>query len=245
MTMASFRIAGGVVRPTWGFGLFIVLGVIFLLGLGSWQLQRMAWKHALIAKIEARMVGEPVELPDKMTADEALDYTRVKITGVFHHDKELHLAARDIRFSTYGAQILTPLELADHRFILVSRGWVPKENVSSETRKAGQIAGQVTVTGIVRLPKGRGWMAADNAPQKNVWLWVDLPAMAQAVGLSSFAPILIEADATPNVGGLPVGGQTRVNFMDNHFVYAITWFSLALALLVIGMMKSWQKDEQK
>lgn len=239
--------AGGVLRPRLGFSLFVLFGTVFLLGLGGWQLQRMGWKHDLIAKINERMAVEPVPLPLVPEEPTAFDYRRVTVRGTFRHDKEMFLAARDVRYSVYGAQILTPLETPDGQFILVSRGWVPNDKKQAVTRAVGQPTGAVTVTGIARVPHARGWMMPDNSPDRNFWLWVDLAAMAQFAGVPQFAPLLVEADDTPNIGGYPVGGQTRVSFPDNHGIYAITWFALALALLVIGVVKAWepkQKDNQ-
>ena len=142
-------------------------------------------------------------------------------------------------------QILTPLETADGQFVLVSRGWVPNEKKVAAMRAAGQPTGAVTVTGIARLPHVRGWLMPDNSPDRNFWLWVDLSAMAKFAAVPGFAPLLVEADNTPNIGGFPVGGQTRVSFPDNHGVYAITWFALALALLVIGVVKAWEPKQKE
>ncbi len=234
------RCPGGVLRPQPGFSIFVLLGTLFLLGLGGWQLQRMAWKHDLITKITERMAAEPVLLPLAPEDPPALDYRRVTVSGTYHHDKEMFLAARDARYSVYGAQILTPLETADGQFVLVSRGWVPNEKKVAATRAAGQPTGAVTVTGIARVPKARGWLMPDNSPDRNFWLWLDMLAMAKRAAVPGFAPLLVEADDTPNIGGYPVGGQTRISFPDNHGVYAITWFALAFALLVIGVVKAWE-----
>lgn len=236
---------GGVLRPRLGFSLFVLFGTLLLLGLGGWQLQRMAWKHELIAKINERMAAEATPLPLAPDAPEAFDYRRVTVSGTFRHDKEMLLAARDVRYSVYGTQVLTPLETADGQFVLVSRGWVPNEKKAAQARAAGQPTGSVTVTGIARVPHARGWLMPDNSPDRNFWLWIDLPGMAKFAGVPRFAPLLVEADDTPNIGGYPVGGQTRVSFPDNHGVYAITWFALALALLVIGAVKAWEPKQKE
>jgi len=241
--MKSYTIAGGLFTPRRGPTLFTIGGIILLLMLGSWQIQRMAWKQNLVAKIHERMAAAPTDLPTMIPDPAALDYTRVQVTGTFHHDKEFYLAARDVKYSVYGLQILTPLETADHHFVLVSRGWVPSEKKNPETRTAAQVSSTVTITGIARLPKGRGWLVPDNSPAQNFWLWVDLPAMAATAGIQEFSPLLIEADDTANAGGFPVGGQTRVSFPDNHFVYAITWFCLAIALAVIYFLAHWQREK--
>lgn len=241
--MKDIHIAGGTLRLRWGFTLFVICGVLFLLGLGGWQLQRGAWKHALVANIENRMAAAAQDFPTQINDPAALDYVRVRVTGILHHDKELHLAARDVRHSLYGYQILTPLETPEQGWVLVNRGWVPAEKKTTDKRADGQIMGSVTITGVARLPKSRGWMMPDNSPTKNVWLWFDLAGMAQSAGVPALAPLVVEADATPNPGGWPRGGQTRVSFPDNHLTYAITWFALALALLVIGCLAQWRRTQ--
>lgn len=238
----SVRCCGGRLQPELGFSLFALCGVLLLLGLGFWQIERQAWKHDLMARINDRMAAPAVDFPAAATESPAWDYRQVKATGVFDYTKELHLAARDVRHSAYGYQILVPLRLEDGRWLLVSRGWVPQEKKAAASRAEGQVAGTVTVTGIARLPQGRRWMAPENNPERNVWLWLDMVAMAKAAGVEQFAPLYLEADATSNPGGWPRGGQTRVRFTDNHFIYAITWFSLALALIMVWGVKSWQRE---
>ena len=238
----SYRICGGVFTPRLGPGLFTLFGVMLLLAMGCWQLERRAGKHELIAKITARMHGEPVALPSECADPAALEYQRVRVTGTFRHDKEIYLAARDVKYSVFGHHVLTPLETPEHRFVLVDRGYVPSERKSPAMRAAAQTEGSVTVTGVARVPKGRGWMTPDNDVARNFWLWVDLQAMADFAGVPAFLPVMVDADATPNPGGYPVGGQTRVTFTDNHMVYAITWFFLALALGVIFVLAHWRRD---
>lgn len=240
--LRQYRICGGVFMPRLGPTLFTVGGIVFFLVLGFWQLERMAWKHDLIAKITARMQGDPVALPSDFAAPAAFEYVRVWVTGTFRHDKEMHLAARDVKYSVYGYHVLTPLETPEHQFVLIDRGYVPPERKTSDTRAAGQVVGPVTVTGVARVPKPRGWMVPDNDIVRNFWLWIDLPAMAVFAGVPAFLPVTVDADAVPNPGGYPVGGQTRVAFPDNHFVYAITWFCLALALGVIYVLAHWRRD---
>lgn len=238
----SLRCCGGTLQPELGFSLFAFFGVLLLLCLGLWQVERQAWKRDLVERITAQMAAKAQDLPATLTDPQSWDYRRVSVTGVFDFTKELHLAARDVRHSTYGYQILVPMRMVDGRWLLVSRGWVPQEKKAIATRTEGQVAGTVTVMGVARLPQARRWLAPENASERNVWLWIDLQAMAQAAGIDAFAPLILEADDTPNPGGWPRGGQTRVQFRDNHFIYAITWFSLALALIAVWGVKSWKRE---
>lgn len=241
----QYRLCGGIFTPRVGPALFTFVGVIVLFAMGFWQLERMAWKHALIAKISARMHGAPVALPPDFADPAAFDYMRVWVTGTFRHDKEIYQAARDVRYSVFGYHVLTPLETPEHQFVLVDRGYVPPEKKLPPTRAAAQATETVTVTGVARVPKGRGWLMPDNDPGHNFWLWVDLPQMAIFAGIPAFLPVTVDADATPNPGGYPLGGQTRVAFPDNHFVYAITWFCLAFALAAIFVIAHWKREENQ
>jgi len=105
-------------------------------------------------------------------------------------------------------------------------------------RDVGQIAGTVRIQGLLRLPpSGKpAWFLPDNRPDLNYWFWVDLPAMSAADGLDRVAPFYIDADETPNPSGWPKGGVTRLVLPNDHLQYAITWFSLAVALIVIYVL---------
>ena len=130
--------------------------------------------------------------------------------------------------------------------ILVNRGWVPYERRDPATRAAGQVAGPVVVEGILRRePRGgaSSWFVPDNSPERNQWFWFDLPAMARAAGVPAFAPFYVEAAAAPNPGGLPIGGQTIVELPSNHLEYAITWYSLAIALAFIYVLWHRQRGQ--
>ena len=108
-----------------------------LIGLGSWQLQRLEWKNALTADIRGRGAAAPVNLPLDLS-DPALEYTPVRLQGRFLHEKELYVSARP-QAGKVGSNIVTPLRLDDGRAVLVSRGWVPPTSKNPATRAAGQL----------------------------------------------------------------------------------------------------------
>ena len=128
--------------------------------------------------------------------------------------------------------MLTPLREPGGRVVFVNRGFIPAELKDPAKRRAGQIAGTVRVQGLLRLPPAEkpAWFLPDNRADLNYWFWVDLPAMAAADKLDRVAPFYIDADATPNPGGWPKGGVTRLTLPNDHLQYAITWFSLAVAV---------------
>jgi surfeit locus 1 family protein len=171
--------------------------------------------------------------------DEALgmEFRRVIDAGVFLNNKEIYLGATS-EAGRQGYQVLTPLLEPGGRAVFVNRGFIPAELKDPANRVAGQIAGTVRVQGLLRLPpvETPAWFLPDNRPDLNYWFWVDLPAMSAADKLDRVAPFYIDADATPNPGGWPKGGVTRLALPNDHLQYAITWFSLAIALIVIYVL---------
>jgi surfeit locus 1 family protein len=211
--------------------LFTIFGLILLLGLGTWQVQRLHWKEGLIAAREAAMTGTPVPLPATLGAARALIYHRVSAQGRFLNARELYLHAIAAD-GTAGYHIVTPFALADGKIVLVDRGFVPEDFKSPARRAAANTTGERTVTGILRLPDGHGWFVPANEPARNEWFFIDLPAMAAAAKVGAVLPFYIAADATPNPGGYPQGGQTQIDLPNHHLQYAITWYALAATLLV-------------
>lgn len=209
------------------------IGLLLLLGLGTWQLERLQWKEGLIAQRQAALHAAPVALPSSLEAARALEFHPVRAEGEFLNAHELYLNAQSLRGDP-GFHVITPLRLADGSTLLVDRGFVPTDRQAPATRQAGEPQGHVSVTGLLRLsPASRGWFTPDNEPQRNSWFSIDLPAMAKVAGVPRILPFYIDADATPNPGGWPEGGQTITDLPNNHLQYAITWYALALALIVI------------
>ncbi|MBV9078696.1 MAG: SURF1 family protein [Methylobacteriaceae bacterium] len=216
----------------------VFLGV--LLSLGIWQLERKVWKEGLIAAIDARAHQAPAAIMPETSwsswsgADE--EYRRVRVAGTFLHDGEVRvygLAEERRGEPLQGFYVLTPLKLADGAIVFVNRGFVPTEIADPAKRPAGQVAGPVEVVGLVRAPVGKHLFVPDNEPAKDRWYTRDIPQMAAARGLTRVAPFYIDADASPNPGNWPRGGQTQLTVPNNHLGYAITWFSLAAALVAI------------
>lgn len=205
--------------------------VAVMLGLGTWQVQRLQWKTALIAEREARLNADPVPLPADLDDPDAYNFRPVTVTGRFLHAQELYLAGRNKgRRPGYG--IVTPLERPDGRVVLIDRGWVPLDLKDPATRAAGQVEGTVTITGIARLPQSAGWLMPDHEASENFWFTIDLEAMGAFIGRDP-APVYVQAFAPANPGGYPVGERARVDLPNDHLQYAITWYSLAVILLVI------------
>lgn len=209
-----------------------------LLGLGFWQLERLEWKNNLVADMQARMTAPAMPLPNSFAEAESLRFSRVKLSGRFLHDRELYRRAQPLK-NTRGAFVITPLRLEDGREILVNRGWVPLEKLDPATRPETLVKGQVAFDAIVREGgwDGASWLRPANDPAGNVWLWMDLARMARAARLDNpITAIYVDTVKNATPGRYPIGGQTRVNLRNDHLNYALTWFGLALVLVVIYVL---------
>jgi len=214
-------------------GLTVACALLFALlcGLGIWQLERLQWKLALIARVNSHMTAPPVPLDRLLVmGPNESQYRRVTLNGRFDHGKEAYVFTTD----TQGApvyHVLTPLRTDDGKVLMVDRGAVPKEKLDPGSRLAGNVEGETRVTGVWREPDPPGFFTPPPDLAKRIWYARDVRAIAATDHLTLAAPVVIEADTTPNSGGLPRGGQTVVSFRNQHLSYAVTWFGLAAVLL--------------
>lgn len=213
-------------------------GVAALCALGVWQVERLAWKLDLVRRIDAHLQAPPVEAPDgaqwaSRGADEYV-YRHVRVSGVYLYDDETQVQA--VTRLGAGCWVLTPLRTASGRVVLVNRGFVPAGRCGPPMRAGGRVPGTTVVSGLLRQSEPRGAFLRSNDPGAGRWYSRDVAAIAAARGLGDVAPYFIDADADASAPaeGAPVGGLTVVKLPNNHLVYAITWFSLALVLAVAG-----------
>lgn len=244
MTGRTDTLRRGLLAP----GLATLLALTILVALGSWQLQRLAWKTDLTQRIEQRAAAEPGSIVPEARWPEwdadADEFRRVRVSGTFLHDGEalVHGLRPDGQGPVQqGYYVFTPLRLEDGATVIVNRGFVPTELKDPTRRAQGQVAGTTSVTGLVRAPERRSAFVPANDAGKGVWFVRDSVEMAQARELSRAAPFYIEADETPNPGGWPRGGRAGINLRNNHLQYALTWFGLALTLAGVFAAFAWQR----
>lgn len=215
------------------------LAMALLLGLGLWQLRRLDQKLALITRIDARIHRPAADITSAKDWPQAdlpeWEYRPVRLHGNFLNDKHVLVFEPAAKIAgelvERGFLVLTPLKLADGSIIVVNRGFVSDAKADVVTRPEGQIAGEITVTGPLRLPQLRNSFTPADDPAKDLWYSADPQAIAKAKGLDHAAPFFVDADSTPNPGGWPKGGTTEINIPNRHLEYAVTWFGLALTLL--------------
>lgn len=211
------------------------------LALGQWQLERRAWKLALIAIVEDRIHREPVAAPgpdrwaDVDTADDG--YRPVRLEGRWLAGRDTFVQATTGLGS--GFWLLTPLEARDGSRTLVNRGFVSRR-VAPAPAEA-----DVVVTGLLRISEPGGGFPRRNDPQADRWYSRDVAAIASRRGIDRVAPYFVDVQAPPTTAPrdvpdpavAPVPGLTVVAFRNAHLVYALTWFGLAaMTVAAIGWL---------
>jgi surfeit locus 1 family protein len=223
---------GKAARPSWWLAVLSLAAIALLIALGVWQIERRAWKLALIDRVEQRVHAQAQPIPSPAawpTVSAASDeYRHVSVSGRFLHDRETLVQA--VTEEGPGYWVLTPLRRDDGTLILVNRGFVPSDRRDASTRRDGNPQGPVEITGLFRVTEPKGGFLRTNVPEHNRWYSRDVAAIAAARGLDHFAPFFIDADARSQSGSGPIGGLTVISFPNNHLIYAVTWFALAFML---------------
>ncbi|MDQ1900312.1 SURF1 family protein [Paracoccus sp. WLY502] len=211
--------------------LLVAAGIVFLvlMGLGGWQVQRLAWKTDLIARVDARVAADPVPAPPPsdwagLTAENA-EYRRVIVGGEYRPDSDVLVQAVTERGA--GFWVMTPLVTDEGWTVLVNRGFVAADR--RDDRPLPQ--GPQSVTGLLRLTQPDGAFLRANDPQAGRWYSRDTRAIAASLDLPEVAPYFIDADRAGE--GQPIGGLTVIAFRNHHLSYALTWFVMAGGLVVL------------
>jgi len=216
-------------RPYPGVTVAALIATAILVGLGVWQLERLQWKLGLIAEVESHMTAPPLSLDEALKSPaDAMQYRRVALEGHFDNAKEAYVfTTREGGEAVY--HVLTPFLTDDGHSLLVDRGYVPKEKLDPATRMP--VEGTTRLVGVWRVPDASGAFTPAPDAAHRIWYSRDLKGIAASDHIQLAAPVVIEADATPNPGDWPKGGQTVVSFRNEHLSYAVTWFGLAAGLL--------------
>ena len=209
---------------------FALAGMVVLVGLGTWQLQRLAWKEALIERINARLKEDPVTLSqalERKTRGENVDFVRVKVRGTYDHEKAQYFYA--LSRGELGWRVLTPLVAEGRAPLLIDRGFVPDPQKPLKASTAPKIAEVIGALRLEYLPKVL--FTPDNAPATNSWYWFDIAALRNATGRPGLAPTVVQLDTPDHSGAWPKAAALSPNMSNKHFGYALTWFGLAITLL--------------
>lgn len=209
-----------------GAALVLLALVLVFVALGGWQVQRRTWKHALIATVEGRVHAAPVAppAPGALSSRSVEDVAYLRVIAKGRYRSAPDILVRAVSDLGAGYWVITPFDTDRGFTILVNRGFVAQD---AKPRAGWRPAGSVTLTGLLRLSEPGGGFLRANDPAAGRWYSRDVAAIARAGQLGPVAPYFVDADRLPGGDG-PVGGLTVIRFSDNHAVYALTWFAMAL-----------------
>ncbi|MDR3531192.1 MAG: SURF1 family protein [Rhodopila sp.] len=201
--------------------------LIVLLGLGTWQVYRLQWKEAILARIAAAERAPPVSL-----AETPSPYTKVSVTGRFRFDLTAQFGAevRDTRSGpTMGFYQIVPLERDGAPTLLVNRGWIPQRREEA----LNDPPGVVTVTGYIRPGDVPAWFSPADDRALREFYTLDPDAIGAALGIHDVAPFILVMLGSSTVEGYPAPAEHLPRPSNNHLSYVITWYGLAASLAVI------------
>ena len=229
--MSAARGRGGLLIPA----AVALAALAVLLGLGTWQLERKAWKESLIAKLERRLNDAPVALPPPaqwaaMTPDD-WEFTRVRARVTFYpvRDAMVYTPNSPIRddVKSPGYLVFVPVRLADGSQIVINRGLVPG-------RDYPQGEGTQEIVGAIRWPEPSSrWIADHDDSDASIWYVKNPKLMAEVKRWGDVPPFYIEQESPEPSGGLPHPARLNPTLRNDHLQYAITWFGLAAVLVVM------------
>jgi len=227
----------GVMLPS----VFALVALTAFIGLGTWQVERKAWKEALILTLERRVSAPPVPLPTREqwpTLDSARDeFRRVTFSAAFVPGEEALVYASgsalrdDVSGPGYWVFAVARAPLVGS--VVVNRGFVPEGRQDPESRAAGELNGPLTMVGAMRWPEPRGSFSPTDLPERNLWFVRDQMAIAAAKGWGEVAPFFVELEGPTPPGGLPHPAALKPTLRNEHLQYAITWYGLAVVVSVM------------
>jgi surfeit locus 1 family protein len=231
------RLRAGLAIPA----VFALIAFVTFVALGAWQIQRKAWKEALIETLELRVSAPPADLPPRglwARLDSADDeFRHVKFSAAFLPGSQalVYAGGSALRsdVSGPGYWVLAPARLVAGGLVVVNRGFVPEGQQESVMHSPEQTTGIVDMVGVMRWPQSRGAFSPNDEPARNLWFVRDPVAIAAAKGWGEVAPFSIELESPQPPSGFPRAGTFNVNLRNEHLQYAITWYGLAGVVVVM------------
>ena len=202
------------------FSVFIIFFIFVFIGLGTWQIIRLNWKNNLILEIENSLKNPPVELAQSKKEN----FLKIKTSGSIDFDKQIYLYNLN-ESGTPGFEVINPITIGDENF-LINRGWIPFEKKGTQEIN---VFDQKNIIGTLRLQGRKNIFKPDNDLDENYWFSLDREDILKFTG-KNFSEYIIYLDGNYQ---LPRPKKITANISNNHQKYAITWFSLALSILLL------------
>ena len=202
------------------FSVFIIFFILVFIALGTWQIIRLDWKNNLILEIENSLKNPPVEL----TQSNKTNYLKIKTSGSVDFEKQIYLYNLNDS-GTPGFEVLNPISIDGENYLL-NRGWIPFEK--KDTPEIN-IINQTNIIGTIKIQGRKNIFKPDNDLKENYWFSLNREDILKFTG-KKFSKYIIYLDGNYQ---LPKPKKITANISNNHKKYAITWFSLAISILLL------------
>ena len=202
------------------FSVFIIFFILVFIGLGTWQIIRLNWKNNLILEIENSLKNPPVELIQSNKEN----FLKIKTSGSIDFDKQIYLYNLN-ESGTPGFEVINPIMIGDENF-LINRGWIPFEKKGTQEIN---VFDQKNIIGTLKLQGRKNIFKPDNDLEENYWFSLNREDIFKFTG-KNFSKYIIYLDGNYQ---FPRPKKITANISNNHQKYAITWFSLALSILLL------------
>ncbi len=202
------------------FSVFIIFFILIFVALGSWQIVRLNWKNNLILEIENSLKNPPVEL----TNSNLENYLKIKTSGSIDLEKQIYLYNLNDT-GTPGFEVINPILINDTNY-LINRGWIPFEKKNSQEIN---VFDEKDIIGTLKLQGRKNIFKPDNDLEENYWFSLNRDDILKFTG-KEFSKYIIYLNGNYQV---PKPKKITANISNNHQKYALTWFSLAISILLL------------
>jgi len=202
------------------FSVFVIFFIFVFVALGSWQIVRLNWKNNLILEIENSLKKPPVELTNSIVEN----YLKIKTSGLIDLEKQIYLYNLNDA-GTPGFEVINPILINDTNY-LINRGWIPFEKKNSQEIN---VFDENDIIGTLKLQRRKNIFKPDNDLEENYWFSLNREDILKFTG-KEFSKYIIYLNGNYQV---PKPKKITANISNNHQKYALTWFSLAISILLL------------
>ena len=203
------------------FSIFVFTFITLFCALGTWQIHRLQWKQNLINQINEGLNSTPL----KYSKNIKNNYQRVILQGKYDFENQIFLYSLNEKGQP-GFDIITPFETTEEEYVLINRGWINKE---MKNNSKINLVNKKKIVGLLKKIEKKNIFKPDNDIKKNIWFFIDLNKIQEITGRNFINSIVFLEDKTINI---PSPKKITIEVPNNHLKYAITWFSIAISILL-------------
>ena len=210
------------------------MALLILVSLGTWQLERLRWKTDILSSMKESLSLPPLKITSQVIDNiDQYSFRRIQLTGNYLYKDNITIYSKVFN-KKVGKHLIVPLE-TKYGIILVNRGFIPSDfNIENNIK-----SGEISINGIVKFQQKINYFTPNNNVIKNEWYYININEVSNFLSLPLLNFYIVEENNIEEK--YPVGSQYNINIPNDHLQYAITWFSLALALCIF-MNIFWRKN---